>query len=175
MNDVCLVRPSMQLQDNYFSFYQDWVSSGEYMVPWVISRDPSDFPSMLEFLLDNERGANLPDGWVPSSTFWLVDATNRVIGAVNIRHRLTEYLRTIGGHIGYGIRPSERRKGYATKLLQLSLIRARDLGIQRALLTCDEKNVASEKTIRNNGGIQDSNYIDDNGHVTCRFWIDTRG
>jgi predicted acetyltransferase len=76
-----------------------------------------------------------------------------------------------GGHIGYGIRPSERRKGYATKLLALSLDKTKELGIQNVLVVCDEGNVASEKTILNNGGIPDTSYVEEDGNVVKRFWI----
>ena len=86
------------------------------MVPWVISKDPSNFIGMLQSLTDAEKGENLPEQWVPDSTFWLVNNDKKVLGAVNIRHGLTEALMKNGGHIGYGIRPTERRKGYATKL-----------------------------------------------------------
>lgn len=81
---------------------------------------------MVQELLDAHNGINLPDSWVPDSTYWLVTDHNRIIGAVNIHHSLTEHLFNAGGHIGYGIRPSERRKGYATKLLALSLEKRRN-------------------------------------------------
>ena len=94
-----------------------------------------------------------------------------MIGTVNIRHRLTDKLFNIGGHIGYGIHPSERRKGYATKILLLSLEKAKDLGLEKVLVTCDRENTGSEKTIRKNGGVQDTSYVKDDGNVTLRFWI----
>ncbi len=95
-----------------------------------------------------------------------------MIGAVNIRHRLTKRLLDRGGHIGYGIRPSERQKGYATKLLSLSLQKTRELGLEKVLVTCDEHNIASEKTILNNGGVPDTNFIEEDGNVIKRFWIE---
>ncbi|MCR2821274.1 GNAT family N-acetyltransferase [Lederbergia panacisoli] len=171
MENVFLLKPTLELQEEYLGFYQEWKGSQEDMVPWVISKDPSDFQGMVQFLMDNERGENLPDNWVPDSTFWLVTESKKIIGAVNIRHRLTETLFNSGGHIGYGIRPSERKKGYATKLLELSLEKAKELGINKALVVCDENNVASEKTILKNGGIPDNSFIEKNGNIIKRFWI----
>ena len=119
--NVSLITPTTDLQDEYLDFYNEWKDSGETMIPWVITKDPSNFPAMVQELLDAHNGINLPESWVPDSTYWLVTDHNRIVGAVNIRHSLTEHLFNAGGHIGYGIRPSERRKGYATKLLALSL------------------------------------------------------
>jgi predicted acetyltransferase len=168
---VNLVMPSIELREPYLAFYEDWIHSGEDMVPWVISKDPSDFGKMLQFLDENDRGLNIPEGWVPSSTYWLVAEGSKVVGAVNIRHRLTDGLMNSGGHIGYGIRPSERRKGYAVKLLSQALHKAGELGIDRALVVCDAANVASEKTIRANGGIEDSSFTEEDGNIIKRFWI----
>lgn len=172
MSQVFLIRPSMDYESEYLSFYQEWKESGEVMVPWVISMDPSNFQEMIKSLLDSEKEENIPENWVPASTYWLVDENKKVIGAVNIRHRLTKRLLDRGGHIGYGIRPSERRKGYATKLLSLSLQKTRELGLEKVLVTCDEHNIASEKTILNNGGVPDTNFIEEDGNVIKRFWIE---
>ncbi|MCM3783527.1 GNAT family N-acetyltransferase [Neobacillus mesonae] len=171
MENVYLIKPSLNLKNEYLDFYQDWKKSGEEIVPWVVSRDPSNFEKMIEWLDNNERGIHLKEGWVPDSTFWLVSESNRILGAVNIRHQLTEVLINRGGHIGYGIRPSERRKGYATKLLSLSLEKAKSLGINKALVVCDEDNIASERTIIANGGIPDNDYIEENGNIIKRYWI----
>lgn len=141
------------------------------MVPWVIEKDPSNFKQMVQSLLDNEKGSNLPEGWVPDSTYWLVNHDRRIVGAVNIRHQLTERLLNSGGHIGYGIRPSDRRKGYATKLLALSLEKAKELGLNKVLVVCDKTNLGSLKVIVNNGGTPDSDFIEDNGNTIKRFWI----
>ena len=170
--NVSLLTPTTDLQDEYLDFYNEWKDSGGTMIPWVISKDPSNFPAMVQELLDAHNGVNLPQSWVPDSTYWLVTDNNRIVGAVNIRHSLTEHLFNAGGHIGYGIRPSERRKGYATKLLELSLEKTKKLNITRALVVCDEVNTASEKTILHNGGVRDDDFIEEDGNVVRRFWIE---
>jgi predicted acetyltransferase len=170
--NVFLIKPTIELQEEYLSFYQEWKASKEGMVPWVINKDPSDFQGMIQFLFDNEKGEYLPEGRVPDTTFWLLSEDNSVIGVVNIRHKLTENLLNFGGHIGYGIRPSERKKGYANQLLKLSLEKAREIGINKVLVVCDESNIASKKTTINNGGLADKDYIEEDGNVINRFWID---
>ncbi|MFD2611362.1 GNAT family N-acetyltransferase [Paenibacillus gansuensis] len=173
MKKVFLARPSIDYQDEYLDFYEEWKSSGESFVPWVVSKDPSDFEGMIRFLYENEIGEHIPGSWVPSSTYWLVSDDMRVIGAVNIRHGLTEQLFNSGGHIGYGIRSSERQKGYATKLLAMALEKTKELGIKKVLIVCDESNIASEKTILNNGGIPDTSFTEEDGNVVKRYWIET--
>ncbi|HDR7895352.1 GNAT family N-acetyltransferase [Bacillus pacificus] len=170
--NVSLITPTTDLQDEYLDFYNEWKDSGETMIPWVITKDPSNFPAMVQELLDAHNGINLPESWVPDSTYWLVTDHNRIVGAVNIRHSLTEHLFNAGGHIGYGIRPSERRKGYATKLLALSLEKAKQLNITKALVVCDEVNTASEKTILHNGSLRDDDFTEEDGNVVRRFWIE---
>lgn len=172
MKQLYITRPSMEYESEYLSFYQEWKDSGEDMVPWVISKDPSNFQGMIQFLFDSEKGENLPENWVPDSTYWLINENRKVIGAVNIRHRLNDKLVNSGGHIGYGIRPSERRKGYATKLLSLSLEKAKELGIQKVLVVCDEGNKGSEKTIMTNSGVRDMDFIEEDGNIVKRFWIE---
>ncbi|WP_342379247.1 GNAT family N-acetyltransferase [Bacillus thuringiensis] len=170
--NVSLLTPTTDLQEEYLDFYNEWKDSGETMIPWVITKDPSNFPAMVQELLDAHNGINLPESWVPDSTYWLVTDHNRIVGVVNIRHSLTKHLFNAGGHIGYGIRPSERRKGYATKLLALSLEKAKQLNITKALIVCDEVNTASEKTILHNGGLRDEDFIEEDGNVVRRFWIE---
>ncbi|PEP06185.1 GNAT family N-acetyltransferase [Bacillus wiedmannii] len=170
--NVSLLTPTIDLQEEYLDFYNEWKDSDETMIPWVISKDPSNFPAMIQELLDAHNGINLPESWVPDSTYWLVTDENKIVGAVNIRHSLTEHLFNAGGHIGYGIRPSERRKGYATKLLKLSLEKTKELNITKALVVCDEVNTASEKTILHNGGLRDDDFIEEDGNIVRRFWIE---
>ncbi|MEK3886504.1 GNAT family N-acetyltransferase [Bacillus sp. FSL K6-3431] len=170
--NLYLTKPSVDLEGEYLSFYKEWLDSGENMIPWVIEKDPSNFEKMVQFLIDNEKGVNLPEGWVPDSTYWLLNNDRRIIGVVNIRHQLSEFLLNSGGHIGYGIRPSERRKGFATKLLSLSLEKSKDLGINKVLVVCDKTNIGSFKVITKNGGNPDSDFIEENGNIVKRFWIE---
>nr|WP_275983810.1 GNAT family N-acetyltransferase [Paenibacillus hamazuiensis] len=167
-----MVSPTVELEAEYLAFYREWMISGEDVVPWVVGKDPTDFAGMVRFLSDREKAESSIAGWVPDSTYWLVTEENAIVGAVNIRHRLTEKLFQCGGHIGYGIRPSMRRKGYATRLLALSLEKAKQLGIRKALVVCDETNIASEKTILKNGGVPDAPFTEENGNVVKRFWIE---
>ena len=105
------------------------------------------------YLLDAlGRGEALNDGWVPCSTWFWSDG-NALQGVINVRHRLTPALEATGGHIGYCVAPSHRRKGVATAMLKAVLPHCKDLGIERALLTCDRDNLGSVGTIEANGGV----------------------
>ncbi|OPD48612.1 GNAT family N-acetyltransferase [Bacillus thuringiensis] len=170
--NVSLLTPTTDLQEEYLDFYNEWKDSGETMIPWVITKNPANFPAMVQELLDAHNGINIPETWVPDSTYWLVTDENKIVGAVNIRHSLTEHLFNAGGHIGYGIRPSERRKGYATKLLALSLEKTKELDITKVLVVCDAVNTASEKTILHNGGIRDDDFTEEDGSIVRRYWIE---
>ena len=126
----------------------------------------------IDYYLDNLDFMVPTDGHVPTTTFFLLDVDrNRLLGAVNIRHYLNEDLLKDGGHIGDGIRPSERRKGYATEMIRLALIECKKLGIDKVLMVCDKDNIASAKTIINNGGILENEIIDEDGKVEQRYWI----
>jgi len=132
----------------------------------------SDFAAYVKRLNEMAQGLNLKDGWVPCSTFWLIGG-NRLLGGGSMRHRLNEHLLEIGGHIGYFIRPSERRKGYATQMLAMMLEKARQRFISRVLVTCDKDNVASAKVIQKNGGVlEDERTVIKTGKVKQRYWID---
>lgn len=126
-----------------------------------------DEPGCREFaarLRAWERETPRPD-WVTCTFLWIADA-EEVIGSIAVRHRLTEWLLDQGGHIGYSIRPSRRREGHASRALALGLDRARDLGLDRVLLTCDLDNEASRRTIVANGGV-----LEDVRGDKRRYWI----
>jgi predicted acetyltransferase len=128
---------------------------------------------MVEKLDGYSKGIGVNDGFVESSTYWLIDHGNKVLGAVDIRHRINENLSCRGGHIGYGIRPSERRKSYASKMLFLALYICKNMNIPRVLITCSKNNVGSAKTIIKNGGVLDSEGMD-NGEAFQRYWINLK-
>ncbi|MEA4911992.1 MAG: GNAT family N-acetyltransferase [Oscillospiraceae bacterium] len=108
---------------------------------------------------------------VPDSTYFCLDTDKNIfVGAVNIRHRLNAGLLKNGGHIGDGIRPSERRRGYGTRMIALALEKCREWGLERVLMVCDKNNIASAKSICNNGGIME-NEIEIDGIIEQRYWI----
>ena len=124
------------------------------------------------YYLNNLETSEPKDGLVPDSTFFCLDVErNIIVGAVNIRHYLNEHLLAHGGHIGDGIRPSERRKGYATQMIGLALDECKKLGIKKVLMVCDKENVGSVKSITNNGGILETEQME-NGKTEQRYWID---
>lgn len=172
MGHVYLTKPSAEFQEEYLAFYREWKESKEPIVPWIVDKDPADFASYLRYLQEEEIGENLQPGWVTNSTYWLVNEQGQIAGAVNIRHDLTERLLNTGGHIGYGVVPSQRKKGYATAILEQSLQKTRELGLKRVLVVCDEGNIGSEKTIVKNGGVFESEFIEEDGNVVRRFWIE---
>lgn len=133
-------------------------------------QEADHFEEWLTVLEEEGRPDAQPrfEGWVPQSTLWWIDDAGEYIGRVAIRHRLTEPLLQYGGHIGYDVRSSRRREGHATAMLAASLPFACDLGIERALVTCDHDNVGSRKVIEANGGVPDMPNA-----VKLRYWVGT--
>jgi predicted acetyltransferase len=165
-----LIKPTIVLKQEYLEMLDEWKQNNEKIVPWVLTEDTSDFQAMISRFADYSQGIGLKEGLVPHSTYWLVRDDNKILGAINIRHRLNDYLKNIGGHIGYGIRPSERRKGYATEMLGKALDIVRGMGIKSIMISCDKDNIASAKTIIKNGGVLHSE-DSDNGTIFQRYWI----
>ncbi|MBP2620745.1 GNAT family N-acetyltransferase [Streptococcus panodentis] len=126
-----------------------------------------DFADWLRLLREQETADNLPAGWVPSVQFLFFDEEDRPVGFLALRLLLNEKLFIEGGHIGYSIRPSQRGRGYGQEQLHLGLIEAKKRGLDFVLVTCDEDNEASRRTILANGGVYDNTIA---GHE--RFWID---
>ncbi|WP_233004773.1 GNAT family N-acetyltransferase [Exiguobacterium aurantiacum] len=168
-----LVKTSMEQEANVLDFLKEWRERSETIVPNAVDRDASDFASYVKQIRDKEVRVNNVS-WVPSTTYWLTDG-DELLGATNIRHELNDNLLNLGGHIGYGIKPSARGRGLATKQLELALEKAKELGIERALITCDRTNEASRRVILNNGGVPDTPFTVEGGKIVERFWIELKG
>ena len=143
---------------------EDWPEAG-------LAR--TDFSAYLRHLHDQSDGRDLPVGYVPMTTFWLVKDNQTILGESRLRHALTPELADFGGHIGYVIRLSQRRKGYGTLILKLTLEKAGALGIRRVRVTCDTDNIGSARIIERNGGSLAGHSINPkNGKRTSQYWID---
>lgn len=109
----------------------------------------NDYSDWIRQKINESKGINLQKNRVPASTYFVVrKEDDRIIGMVNIRHNINKYLEeSFVGHIGYAVRPSERKKGYGTKILEKGLLKLKELGIEKAIIGCYENNVASKKVI----------------------------
>lgn len=171
-----LIKLTKEYEDELISMIDEW--KHDQMVnntngsPWAIFKnDCRDFDHYLANLEVKEA----TDRLVPESVFFLLDdEKNRLLGAIAIRHYLNDYLLREGGHIGDGIRPSERGKGYATEMIRLALEECKKLGINRVLMVCDKSNPASSRTIIKNGGVLENEITDDDGEVIQRYWIEIK-
>ena len=133
------------------------------------------YEEWLNKLVNEHNNINLENGRVPSSFYFLMNE-NKILGSISIRHNLEdEMLRKFGGHIGYNVRPSERRKGYATIMLNLALEKCDELGLEEVMVTCKEDNIGSAKTIENNCGVLKEVIFD--SQENCKFkkyWINIK-
>ena len=146
---------------------------------WQISDfgpDRATFDALLELCrTEADPTSVLPEGHVHCDYYWIVEGEDGaddaggpdLVGFMAVRHSIdTEFLRTLGGHIGYSIRPSRRRRGHAARALGLALDRAREIGLDRVLITCDHHNVGSARVIEGQGGV-----LDGVPHDNRRYWI----
>ena len=170
-----LIRPNFKYKESFLKALHEYhqVDANDRLDIYELSVKElhTDFSKYLKQLLEESEGKHLPKGYVPQTTYWLVDG-NEFIGRASIRHTLTEHLLREGGHIGYDIRPSKRGMGYGKNLLELALSEAKALGITKVLVTCNETNLGSKKIIEANGGLLENSVAMGNGNPRkLRYWI----
>jgi predicted acetyltransferase len=137
---------------------------------------PNKIEDIVQKSYNNRNGIDLPAGMVPETAFWIINDNDEYVGRISIRHMLTGNLRTFGGHIGYNIRPSHWRKGYATEALGLALLEANKIGLNKVLVTCDKDNIGSKKVIEANGGVLENELMNpESGVIKLRYWMDLTG
>lgn len=170
-----LVKPDSKYEKSYVEAFHEMQSDSD-RAAWMYLGDSASFESIqknfnayVESLLSREQQA--PVGFVRDSVYWAIQ-NNEIVGRIAIRHELNDFLKKVGGHVGYIVRPSARGKGIATEMLRMLLQTDKAKEVKNILLTCDEHNVASEKTIRNNNGFFES-VVDVGPHTSRkkRFWI----
>jgi predicted acetyltransferase len=168
---AALVAPDVQFESSYREAMAEFAAEGRLEELGSLPKH-ENFAGFVQELMDWSQGSDLPTGWVPQSSFWLVDGA-WFIGKVEVRHRLTDALRLRGGHVGYAIRPTARRRGYGRAALSLVLRPCRDLGLSKILVTCDITNDASRRIIESNGGtLEDVVHVPGRPVGTMRYWID---
>ena len=163
-----LVKPAIEYKESFIEALKESHAEGRSS-SLIISELEKDFSKLVHKYQDREKGIGLKEGYVPDTRLWLVEGSE-YIGWVAIRHSLSESLMKEGGHIGYEIRPTKRKMGYGSKILELALPVALNLGIKEALITCNDDNIASAKIIEKNGGILE-NKVELGDKLVRRYWI----
>ena len=172
LSDLELRRPRLDEEQEFFRAVNATSPDSLHFAHYY--KDGMPFERYVQVLQEQERGINLPENFVPSS-FLFAFLGKRIVGRASIRHRLPEHRGYVNGHIGYVVVPEFRRRGCATAILRLSLRFAREkLGLARVLVTCDDDNVGSMKTIEKCGGILENIVSEPDLLVPKRrYWIDT--
>lgn len=171
MNRIKLVLPTLEHKDQIMNYKREFIENEESMDGSSGLRNYKTFEEWHNAIIDNLKEETVREGLVPSTTFIAISTDDgRLIGMIDIRHHLNDYLLNFGGHIGYSVRKAERHKGYATGMLSLALKECKKLKIKKVLVTCDKDNVASAKTVLNNGGVLENEVLEGN-KITERYWI----
>lgn len=153
IDEIKLVVPDESLKDKAIEYKQEHFNYGEKIIDGSELWDQMDsYEEWLTMIRKNTHEQTVAPDWVVTDTFFAVrERDNMIIGVIDLRHTRNEFLKDFG-NIGYSVRPTERRKGYATRMLQLVLERANTIGIQDVILSCKASNTGSKKTILKNGG-----------------------
>ena len=172
MEKIILVKPDLSYADEIIKYKEESLKESPLINGSAGLNRFSSIEDWLQELKKRSSKDTVPKGLVPSSTYLgLREKDNYIVGMIDIRHYLNEYLTQVGGHIGYGVRKTERNKGYAKQMLKLALEKCKELKIKKVLITCDEDNIASEKVILSaNAKLEDIRNVD--GENKKRFWID---
>ena len=172
MDKIILVKPDLSYADEIIKYKEESLAES----PIINGSAGLDRFSSIEIWFEELKKRScedtVPKGLVPSSTYLAVrEKDNYIVGMIDIRHYLNEYLTQVGGNIGYSVRKTQRNKGYAKQMLKLALEKCKELKIKKVLITCNEDNIASEKVILSaNAKFEDIRNVD--GENKKRFWID---
>jgi predicted acetyltransferase len=170
-DSLILVKPTEQAKDAVLAYRKEFTEPRDTHGTASLCA-ATTFKEWLQRVRNSENEETVEEGYVPSSTYLAVSISdNKLIGILSIRHRLNEALEIEGGHIGYSVRRSERRKGCGTQMLKQALAICQDMGITKVLLTCDKDNTGSVSVIRHNGGVLNAEFRTRDGVLAQRYWI----
>lgn len=175
MEKLILIKPTGEYANQITEYRREFLDAGDSMDGCGPLRRVADPEQYLRACREYEDVATVPEHLVPATQFILVrEEDGRLLGMLQVRHCFNDYLEKYAGHIGYSVRPSERRRGYAKKMLAMALPFCREIGLDRVLICCIDGNIGSEKTILANGGVYESTVHEPNENEDLkRFWIDT--
>jgi len=173
MADIRLVCPDITFKYQYEEMMGEWLVHGGRLNPSALQSSGNSYETWLKWMEDDAHEDTCPPGSVPQALYFAVRGDGRLIGAVTIRHRLNERINngSGGGHVGFGVRPTERRKGYAKEILRLALNKLAERGINEVMINCASDNISSEKTILACGAVFQNEIMNDQGEKAKRFCI----
>jgi predicted acetyltransferase len=168
-----LVAPSSAYREDFLAMAAEYAVAGTDNEKVKFAEAARDFDAYLRQCRDRALGLSLAEGQVPFDVYWLVADGRTIVANSTLRHHLTPPLQIEGGHIGYGTRPSQRRKGYGRAICALTLQKARRRGLKRVLITCNTQNTASARIIVANGGkFAGEDVSPRTGLAVSRYWVD---
>ena len=169
-----LIEPTAEYRRQIQAYRQEFLACGDSMDGTGGLRRMEDPEEWVDHCRLFQNPELVPEGRVPATQFIFVrEEDQKIVGMLQIRHFLNDYLEKYGGHIGYSVAPSERRKGYASMMLKSALPACKKLGINKVMITCTDHNIGSRKTILANGGVYESTVYESDEKVFLeKYWID---
>lgn len=173
MEEFMLIRPTSAYANQMAEYKQEFLDANSSMDGCGPLRRFENLEEYIQLCKDYENPQTVPSHLVPSTQFLFIrKKDDKLVGMIQVRHYFNDYLEQYAGNIGYSIRPTERRKGYAKKMLGMTLPFCREIGMEKILIACIDGNIGSEKTILANGGIYESTVHEpDRDWELKRFWI----